>query len=558
MTSLTPLNKTSVLPDVDSLSLPEQVAQLFVVRASGHLFDHQIRYPQWEAPAAKLLKWIENLGVGGVIFVGGSAGDLYLRTQQLQAQAKIPLLMAADIEEGVGQRFEGATWFPPPMAIGAIAKTNINKARVYAEKMGKITAQEALAIGINWILAPVVDVNNNPNNPVINVRAFGENSQTVSDLTAAFIQGAKKYAVLTTAKHFPGHGDTAVDSHLDLPVLPHSAGRLQEIELPSFQRAIAQGVDGVMSAHLLIPAWDAEKPATLSHKILTGQLREKLGFTGLIVTDALVMGAIANRYGPNEAPILALEAGADILLMPVDPEGAIQAVCDAVKTGRISAARIRESVARIFTAKQKIFAASEKLSEFQPSSAIPAASPCLSQLSQPEARDTVEQILGDSTLVYGSVPLKIPPPQAGSYYRNLILVDQAVKCDFLALHTPAVAWLQKFGYKTIVCDVDNAENFLTATRNLEIKDDREVPTLVQLFVRGNPFASNAGLTKISQEWIKKLLKKDLMQALAIYGSPYTLEQFLPQLPPDMPCIFSYGQLPEAQAIALKLLFDLFD
>lgn len=558
MTSLTPLNKTSVLPDVDSLSLPEQVAQLFVVRASGHLFDHQIRYPQWEAPAAKLLKWIENLGVGGVIFVGGSAGDLYLRTQQLQAQAKIPLLMAADIEEGVGQRFEGATWFPPPMAIGAIAKTNINKARVYAEKMGKITAQEALAIGINWILAPVVDVNNNPNNPVINVRAFGENSQTVSDLTAAFIQGAKKYAVLTTAKHFPGHGDTAVDSHLDLPVLPHSAGRLQEIELPSFQRAIAQGVDGVMSAHLLIPAWDAEKPATLSHKILTGQLREKLGFTGLIVTDALVMGAIANRYGPNEAPILALEAGADILLMPVDPEGAIQAVCDAVKTGRISAARIRESVVRIFTAKQKIFAASEKLSEFQPSSAIPAASPCLSQLSQPEARDTVEQILGDSTLVYGSVPLKIPPPQAGSYYRNLILVDQAVKCDFLALHTPAVAWLQKFGYKTIVCDVDNAENFLTATRNLEIKDDREVPTLVQLFVRGNPFASNAGLTKISQEWIKKLLKKDLMQALAIYGSPYTLEQFLPQLPPDMPCIFSYGQLPEAQAIALKLLFDLFD
>lgn len=559
MTSLTPSYKTSVLPDVDSLSLLEQIAQLFVVRASGHLFDHQIRYPQWEAPAAKLLNWIENLGVGGVIFVGGSAGDLYLRTQQLQAHAKIPLLMAADIEEGVGQRFEGATWFPPPMAIGAIAKTDADKARLYAEKMGKITAQEALAIGINWILAPVVDVNNNPDNPVINVRAFGENSQTVSDLTAAFIEGAKNYGVLTTAKHFPGHGDTAVDSHLDLPVLPHSVARLQEIELPSFARAIATGVDVVMSAHLLIPAWDTEKPATLSHKILTGQLREKLGFTGLIVTDALVMGAIANRYGSNEAPILALEAGADILLMPVDAEAAIQAVYDAVTQGRISAARIRESVVRIFTAKQKIFAASEKLSEFQPSSDISAASSLLSQLSQPESRAIAAQILRDSTQVYGSVPLKITPPQTGSYYRNLILVDRALKCDFLDLHTPAVAWLQKLGYKTIVCDTENGENLLTATRDLaEIKDDREVPTLVQLFVRGNPFASNAGLTKISQEWIKKLLRKDHLQALAIYGSPYTLEQFLPQLPSDIPCIFSPGQLPEAQAIALQILFDFSD
>ncbi|HCF28218.1 MAG TPA: beta-glucosidase, partial [Cyanobacteria bacterium UBA11049] len=324
------------LPDLDSLTLAQQVAQMVVVRASGYLFDHQIQYPAWEPPAAKLQYFIEELGVGGVIFLGGSAGELAHRSQQVQNWAKIPLFVAADIEEGVGQRFSGATWFPPPMAIGALAKHNPKKASEYAAQMGAITASEALAIGINWLFAPVVDVNNNPDNPVINVRAFGETPEVVSQLATAFIRGAQAYPVLTTAKHFPGHGDTATDSHLDLPVLPHSPDRLAEIELPPFQAAIASGVDAVMSAHLLIPSWDDKFPATLSQRILTQQLRQKLAFPGLIVTDALVMGAIANRYGAKEAAVLAVEAGADILLMPVDPEGAIAAVCAAVESDRLT------------------------------------------------------------------------------------------------------------------------------------------------------------------------------------------------------------------------------
>jgi len=216
------------------LSLAEKVAQMVVVRASGHLFDGLIRYPVWEPPAAKLQHWIGDLGVGGVLLVDGSAADLAARTQQLQSWAKIPLLIAADIEEGVGQRFAGATWFPPPMAIATLAKNNPAQAEAYAETMGAITAREAVAIGLNWVLAPVVDVNNNPENPVINVRAFGESPAMVSRLATAFIRGAQPYPVLTTAKHFPGHGDTAVDSHVDLPVLPHSESRLAEIELPPF------------------------------------------------------------------------------------------------------------------------------------------------------------------------------------------------------------------------------------------------------------------------------------------------------------------------------------
>ncbi|PSO92465.1 MAG: beta-glucosidase, partial [Cyanobacteria bacterium SW_6_48_11] len=205
------------LPDGKSLSLQEQIAQMIVVRASGYLFDHQIRYPHWEPPAATLQHWLQDLNLGGVILLGGSAGEIALRSQQLQAWAKTPLLIAADIEEGVGQRFAGATWFPPPMAIGEIAKQDASLAQSYAQKMGAVTAAEALAVGINWIFAPVVDVNNNPANPVINVRSFGETVATVTQLATAFIQGAQAFPVLTTAKHFPGHGDTAVDSHLDLP-----------------------------------------------------------------------------------------------------------------------------------------------------------------------------------------------------------------------------------------------------------------------------------------------------------------------------------------------------
>jgi len=532
---------TRSLPDLDALSLPEQVAQMVVVRASGYLFDHQIQYPNWEPPAQKLRHWLEHLKVGGVILMGGSAGELALRSQQLQNWAKIPLLIAADIEEGVGQRFGGATWFPPPMAIAALERKAPSSSQHYAAQMGAITAFEALAVGINWLLAPVVDVNNNPDNPVINVRAFGETPAQVSQLATAFIQGAKAYPVLTTAKHFPGHGDTAIDSHLELPVLPHSPARLAEIELPPFKAAIAAGVDAVMSAHLLIKCWDAERPATLSEQILTQQLRKHLGFEGLIVTDALVMGAIANRYGPNVAPVLAVEAGADILLMPVDPEGAIQAVCEAVVTGRIPLSRIRASVERIWRAKLKVCAPQM----------VVETELIASRLAKASATAAAAQILQQSQLVYGSVPL---PPQknddampVSSPLRNLVVVDNLLSCDFLSEHTPAIALPTQRGYITQLSD----RHTLPYERN----STQTYSTLLQLFIRGNPFRGSAG-SQVAQDLVKKLLLSKDLQALVIYGSPYVLEQFLPVLPPEMPCIFSYGQMPFAQAIALDKLFNL--
>ena len=542
---------TPPLPNWESLSLAEQVAQLIVVRASGFLFDHQIQYPAWEPPADTLRHWLRDLKVGGVILLGGSAADIALRSQQLQEWAAIPLLIAADIEEGVGQRFAGATWFPPPMALNAIAQTDLAKAQHYAELMGACTAAEALAIGLNWVLAPVVDVNNNPDNPVINVRAFGETPELVGKLATAFIQGAQQHPVLTTAKHFPGHGDTATDSHLDLPVLTHSPERLAEIELPPFQQAIAAGVDGVMSAHLQIPAWDDQVPATLSHRILTQELRQNLGFDGLIVTDALVMGAIANRYGVNEAPVLALEAGADILLMPLDPVGAIAAICEAVENGRITPERIQASVERIWRAKFKVCSPLPDTADITHAwENLPPPPLNLDNLAQPEAIATVEQILATSQQVHLPATSRLQVEATNQKLQNLVVVDDALMSEFLGRHTPAIALPKAKGYHLQLVDGH------TPAIALDTASGTSQPTLLQLFIRGNPFRGSAGLTQVAQDWFQYLLKTNQLQALVIYGSPYVLEQFLPQLPSDVPYVFSYGQMPTAQAIALNALWPL--
>jgi beta-glucosidase len=538
------------LPDLNSLTLAQQVAQMIVVRASGFLFDHQIQYPAWEPPNDTLELWLRQAGMGGVILLGGSAGEIALRTQQLQEWATIPLLMAADVEEGVGQRFAGATWFPPPMALSQIFQHHPDRALEYAEQMGATIAQESRAIGLNWVLAPVVDVNNNPDNPVINVRAFGDNPEIVSQLTTAFIRGAQQHPVLTAAKHFPGHGDTAIDSHLELPLLSHSWERLQQIELPPFIAAIAAGVDAVMSAHLQIPALDPDYPATLSQRILTQQLRKHLGFDGLIVTDALVMGAIANRYGANEAAVLAVAAGADILLMPADPVGAIGAVCTAVEEGRIALERIRASVERIWQAKQKV-CGSVGAGTPHAWETLPAGveTELVSRLAQPGAIALAEKMVRDSMRVHLPVISRLSSAApAGGSKRNLILVDNLLDCEFLRRHTPAIALPTAQGYQPQILD--------SHTPVLLPSDPSDwQPTLLQLFIRGNPFRGSAGLTQLAQDWLQLLLDSEQLQALAIYGSPYALDRFLPSLPAEVPYVFTYAQTPQAQAIGLETLFS---
>lgn len=526
-------------PDLEQLSLAQQVAQMVVVRASSHLFDHQIQYPEFgERDRATLKHWIADLGVGGVIFWGGNAGELTLRIQQLQAWATYPLLIAADIEEGVGQRFTGATWFPPPMALNAIAQTDLPKAIEYARQMGAITAQEALAVGINWILAPVVDVNNNPANPVINIRAFGETPDIVSQLAIAYIHGAADYPVLTCAKHFPGHGDTGVDSHWALPIIPHDRARLDSIELPPFKAAIKAGVDSVMSAHLLIPALDAELPATLSPRILTEELRQNLGFEGLISTDALVMGAITDRYGADEAPVMSVAAGSDIILMPVDPEIAIQAVCNAVASGRISAERIKASVGRIWRSKQKLFKEWDGVTLTQsPVNSQPAA---LTTLAQPKTMAIAKSILQDSLVTQGNLPLE---PSRG---KNIVVLEEILDTTFLSRSTPAVTIPAKLGYQLQLINRHSP--------TINIAPDESA--ILQLFIRTSPFSGGLGITAVAKQLFQQLLANGQLQGLVIYGSPYLMADFATHLPPELPCVFCYGQMAAAQSIALKQLLGL--
>ncbi|MEM7647915.1 MAG: glycoside hydrolase family 3 N-terminal domain-containing protein [Cyanobacteria bacterium P01_A01_bin.70] len=534
------------LPDPETLSLAAQVAQLITVRASGFLFDHQRRYPQWELNTTDLRHCVEDLGIGGVILLGGSAAEVGVRSQQLQSWAEISLLLAADIEEGVGQRFAGATHFPPPMALAAIAQHDLALACDYAQQMGAITAQEATAIGLNWILAPVVDVNNNADNPVINVRAFGETPDVVGKLSQAFIQGAQQWPLLTTAKHFPGHGDTAVDSHLQLPVMPHDYQRLDRVELAPFRTAIASGVDAVMTAHLQVPVLDPQLPATLSPAILTRLLRQDLGFDGLVVTDALIMGAIANQYGPYEAAVLAIEAGADILLMPADPAGTIEAVCEAVRTRRVAPERLLMSVERVWRAKQKVSSGltipPEACHAWEHVLPPPVQ---LEGLATPPARQTLAQILQASTQRRGQIA-SLPAATQG---QSLVIVDDVLNTDWLSPQAPAIARPAQSGYQARLVDAQ----VCSVSADQLVQSDQ--PTVLQIFSRGNPFRGRAGLSDYARQCFDLLTARQLLAGLIVYGSPYVFEQLIAELPATVPYGFTYSQTPEGQAVVLAQLFS---
>jgi beta-N-acetylhexosaminidase len=308
---------------------------------------------------AQMMHDIKDLHVGGFItithgsplgIVKDQAYPTAALANELQSKSKYPLLIGADYERGTAMRQDEGTSFPTAMAVAAAGDPKD------AYTMGKITALEARAVGVQWVYAPVCDVNNNPGNPIINTRSFGENPALVSQYVTEFIRGVQDNGAMATAKHFPGHGDTATDSHIDLPVIKADRQRLESLELVPFRAAIAAGVGSVMTGHLNVPAFepDPNTPATLSPNILTDLLRKQLGFQGLVITDALDMGGITVRYAPGEAAVRAFLAGADALLMPPVPDAAYEAVVAAVKSGRIPEDRLDASVRRLLQAKARL------------------------------------------------------------------------------------------------------------------------------------------------------------------------------------------------------------
>jgi beta-N-acetylhexosaminidase len=342
------------------MTLEERVGQLIFATYHGS-------FTATDSPAyAQMMHDLNDLHVGGFItithgsplgIVKSQAYPTAVLTNQLQAKSKLPLLIGADFERGTAMRLDEGTSFPTAMALAAAGEPKD------AYTMGKVTALEARAVGVHWIYAPDADVNNNPANPIINTRSFGENPERVSAFVTEFIRGVQENGGLATAKHFPGHGDTAADSHIDLPVIQVDRSRLEHLELVPFRAAIAAGVGSIMTAHLNVPALepDPNTPATLSSNVLTSLLRQQLGFEGLVVTDAMDMGGITVRFAPGDAAVRAFLAGADALLMPPVPDAAYDALLDAAKSGQISQARLDASVRRILLAKAKLGLNKERL-----------------------------------------------------------------------------------------------------------------------------------------------------------------------------------------------------
>lgn len=334
-------------PSVDSLlgalSARQKIAQLVMPWLSG-------AYTALDDSAfLAAARWVDSLEIGGILISSGSPFDIAAKLNALQARSPLPLLISADLEWGAGMRVRGATTFPHVMAVGA---TN-DPADAYA--IGRAAALEGRAVGIHVNFAPTADVNNNPANPIINVRSFGEDPDRVARLVEAYVRGLREHGMLATLKHFPGHGDTEIDSHLGLPVIRSDYGRLDTLELVPFRAGIAAGADVVMSAHIAFPALTGgDDPGTLSTAILTGLLRDSLSFHGLVVTDALAMGAIVTKFGAGEAAVRAFLAGSDLLLMPADPASAIRAMVEAVNSGRVSRARLDASVRRVLETKQRL------------------------------------------------------------------------------------------------------------------------------------------------------------------------------------------------------------
>lgn len=340
---------------LNALTPRQRAAQLVIIKSTGTL-------PPTRSRAYRaFLKSVQTEGVGGIIInnrvtrtgaINAEPFEIVSFVNRMQKLARIPLLIGGDFERGASMRIAGTIKYPHAMAFAATGSPE------FSRELGRATAREARALGVHWIYAPDADVNNNPQNPVINIRSYGEDPQLVALHVQAYIEGAKSdpaHAVLVTLKHFPGHGDTAVDSHAGMPRLDADRPRLNRVELVPFRAGIAAGVDSVMTAHIALPAIDPSgEPATVSKPVITGLLRGELGFAGIVSTDAMDMAGLTARYKPGEAAVRALEAGVDVLLIPSDPEAAINGILAALRSGRLKQSRVDASVRKVLAAKLRL------------------------------------------------------------------------------------------------------------------------------------------------------------------------------------------------------------
>ncbi len=537
------------------MTLDEKIGQMFMADAY---------YTYWQRdsePYKQLQHHIVDNKVGGVLIFRSEVWPTAVLANRWQELAKVPLLMSADLEMGPGMRFDDTPWWAPNMAVAATGDTNL--ARLH----GEATALQARAMGLNWLYAPAVDVNNNPDNPVINVRSYGEDPHRVSAFAQAFIQGAQAAGAMACAKHFPGHGDTATDSHIGLPVVDVSKQRLDQLELVPFKAAIAARVGSVMSAHIALPqiepelaapvrkldASEATKaefvsqteedrtritlPGTLSPKVLTGLLREELGFKGLIVTDAMNMAALAARYTPAEAAIKAIQAGADVVIKSPDIDAAIAGVKAAVQSNTLPLSRIDFSVMKILQAKALLSLNTRKTVNLDDVDRQ-VASPQFNAIAQTIAERSITLVRDYQKLL----PLK------GTKAYVLSFTDD----EDSAVTKPFVDEL-----KARLATVDgtllnrNATDAQIAAVLEKIEAGKYDVVVYALAVRARSGKGSVALPPVGKRLADELIKRHMTSRLPLltisFGNPYLLKAF-----PDSPSyLIAWSPFPISQRAAAK-------
>ncbi len=515
----------SVREKLFSMSLREKIAQMVISSAiPDNLSENSAEF-------LKLKKLSAVTKVGGFIFFKGSCSEYAKLSNKLQGFSETPLLISADFERGTGMRVTDAVLFPNNMAIGATRNYEL------AYKMGLEIARESRLLGIEQDYAPVCDVNNNPGNPIINVRSFGEDPELVSRMSESEIKGLQDGKVIATAKHFPGHGDTDIDSHKDLPVLNFDMDRLNKTELVPFKNAISKNVMSVMIAHLSFPALESQEhiPASLSANIVDGLLIDKLGFGGLVVTDALNMKGITKYFSISEVALMCVNAGIDLILMPIDEETTISAIEDAVNKGSISEDRINRSVEKILKAKEwaGLFETRTVNTENVNNS-----------INTDEATDLSQQIADQSvTLVKDNnniVPFK------GNISKTLIinLSDGSDNINSDYFSTKASEYFNGIDIVNVNSDKVSAEqsSAIDAAQNYDC-------VLIGVFAKVKYGAGKISIPVSQIGIINSVASKNKNTAVISFGNPYLLKDF-----PDIPnYICAYGDANVSEIAVLKAL-----
>jgi beta-N-acetylhexosaminidase len=521
-----------------SMSLRDRVAQLIIATCYGDA------PPTKSAEYQKYRHWVRDLRVGGFIVANridhgairnAEPHAMALFLNQMQKMSRTPLLIAADFERGASMRVSGGAQFPYNMAYGAGRDLDAVKYE------GLATAREARAIGVHWIFAPVADVNNNPENPVINTRSFGESAEDVAQNVAAYIDGAHsdpKNRVMVTAKHFPGHGDTDTDSHLALAKVTANKERLETLEFMPFRAAIAHGVDSIMTAHLAVPSLEPDEiPATVSSKVLTGVLREELKFQNIIVTDAMDMAGVAKMFNQGEAAVRAIQAGADVLLMPLNPETVIHAVVAAIEDGRLKRARVEESVMRVLEAKVRVGIGNNKKKLVDLDE--------ISDAIDSEADVAHAQHVSDRAVTLVRNDRDVLPLASSAQSCLVVVVERRASNS----GTRMIDAFRRFSPKSQVATVDASMS--AAALSAVVGDTSKCSAIVvAAFSTVAAYRGSVGLSGELTPFVAKLTEGQVPVAIVAMGNPYLLSAF----PKTAAYLATFSSTPPSEMSAVKALF----